>query len=103
MARPSFPISPFGETSTSVIAGEASLLAEILARGRAVVAAAARAPEPGNADHLSDRRIDDALPGADHLAHDLVARDQRELGSVEFTVHDMEIGATDAVGEDAEE
>jgi hypothetical protein len=61
--------------------------------GEAEPALAARPREPRHADPLAGG---EPHPAGDDLAHDLVAKYERELRPVELTVDDVEIRAADA-------
>ena len=80
--------SPFGVAAVDVVAGEAGLVAEVLATRRAVTARAARPAEPGDAEASAVLRDPD----------DLVARDERQLRARELAVDDVEIGPADTTG-----
>ena len=56
--------------------------------------------EPRDADPLPDRERRRARTAGQHLAHDLVARDQRQLGVGKLAVDDVKIGAADRAGLD---
>src|SRR5438093_3140662 len=67
------------------VAGEARVIAKILATGRAVMTTFIRPSEPRDAHALAAR--------VDH-ARDLMARNERQLRLRELAVHDVKVGAT---------
>src|SRR5205085_5878434 len=80
--------------AVEVVAGEARRVAEVLAPARAVAAGAVRPAEPRDADAAAARLVD---------ADDLVADDERQLRMRKLAVDDVQVGAADAAGEDADE
>ena len=56
--------------------------------------------EPGDADAPADRERGGAGAAGQHLAHDLVAGDQGQLGVRQLAVDDVQIGAADRAGLD---
>src|ERR1039458_1302235 len=74
---------------------------EVLAPGRTHLAASARPAEPGHAHpvaHLQPR----VRTGRRHRAHHLVPEHDRERAAVELAIHDVEVGAADGAGRDAQ-
>ena len=63
---------------------------------------AARMAQPGNADALAERQPMNAVSQAFHQPDDLVSRDYGQGGIGEFAVDQMEIGAADGAGFDAQ-
>ena len=84
---------PLGVAAVDVVAGEAGAVAEVLPAARAEAALAARPAEPGHAEPA-------AVLG---LADDLVAGHERQLRTRELAVDDVQVGAADAAGADAEQ
>src|SRR5205823_6081720 len=83
-----------GVATVEVVAGEAGPVAEVLASAQAVAALAAGPAEPRDADPPAARLVD---------PDDLVPGDERELRVGKLAVHDVEVGAADPAGVDADE
>ena len=92
-----------GVAAVAGVAGELGMVAEILAAVVAIEAMPAGVREPGNADPLADREAFDA--GAEPLdeADDLVAGNDRQPLVRQLAVDDVQIGAADAAGLDADQ
>ena len=84
-----------GVAAVAVVAGEACAVAEVLP-ARAAVAAVAVGPAQPGTPRRGRRR--EALAAAHHAPDDLVAEHQRQLGSVELAVDDVQVGAAHAAG-----
>ena len=68
----------------------------------AQAAVLATAMQPGHADALADMQAHAAWPDFDDAADDLVPRHERQILRLEFAVDDVQVGATDAAGEDSQ-
>ena len=90
-----------GVAAVAGVAGELGMVAKILAALVAIEAMAAGVRQPGNADPLADGEILD--PGAEPLdqADHLVAGNDRQPRIGQLAVDDVQIGAADAAGFDA--
>jgi hypothetical protein len=106
----------FGVASVEGIAGEGGGVAEVLFVAKAVRASAVGAAEPGDADEIRRDSVRRCLVGKECPAHtgctyfcfydfadDLVAGDYLGMERGEFAFGDVEVGAADSAGEDAEE
>ena len=89
-----------GVAAVQRVAGEARRVAQVLAAGAAVGAGAAGVAEPGDADAPADGERGGAGAAGQHLAHDLVAGDQGQLGMRQLAVDDVQVGAADRAGLD---
>ena len=89
-----------GIAAVQRVAGEAGRVAQVLVAGAAIGAGAAGVAEPGDADPPADGERGGARAAGQHLAHDLVAGDQRQLGVRQLAVDDVQIGAADRAGLD---
>ena len=69
-----------GVAAIDVVPGESRLVAEILAARRAELAYPARPAEPGDADTIAGANRLDCGSNFDHLAHHLMAGNERQLG-----------------------
>ena len=78
-------------------------LAEVLAAGGAAGAVAAGAREPGNARAVACAPILDALAQRLDGPDGLVARDDGEAARFDVTLADLEVGAADGAGGDAQQ
>jgi hypothetical protein len=85
--------NPFGVAAVEVEAGEARAVAEILAARATEQALAARPAELRHAEPAAVVR----------LAHDLVARNERQLRTIELAVHDVQVGTADSAGPNAQQ
>jgi len=83
-----------GVAAVEVVAGEARSVAEVLPAAQAVAALAARPAEPRDADAPAGRLVD---------ADDLVAGHERQLRVGQLAVDDVQVGAADPAGADADE
>ena len=92
-----------GVAAVEVIAGEAGVVAEVLAAGAAVAALAVGPAEPGDADAVAGREALRPLARAGDGADDLVARHQRQRRLAELAVEDVQVGAADAAGADRDQ
>ena len=90
-----------GIAAVDVTAGEMRRVAEILQARKAVAAVAAGPAEPGHADARADGKIAHPIAQGRHAADDLVARDDRITRLRQFAVGDVQVGAADAAGKDA--
>ena len=86
-----------------MVAGEARVAAQILAPARAVLARAARVPEPRNADPIADVQMRHAVTYHVDEADDLMSGDDRDLNGRQVAVDDVEIGAADAARANADD
>jgi len=103
----------FGVASVDCVAGKGWRVAKVLFATPAVRASAIGAAEPGNPDagwcRASLDRADEGvrpyvgIAYFDYLADDLVAGDDSRVERREFAFHDVEVGAADSAGEDAEQ
>ena len=59
--------------------------------------------QPRHADAIADGEFRDARPKRRHMADDLMAEHERELGLRQLAVEDVQIGAADAAGRDLDE
>jgi hypothetical protein len=85
--------APLRVAAVDVVAGEARVVAEVLAAAAAVAAGAVRPREPRDAEP----------PAVVRDADDLVPEGQRQLRPVELAVDDVEIGPADPAGEHAQQ
>src|SRR5262249_39962971 len=92
-----------GVAAGELVAGEARVRAEVLTARLTEAALSAGPAEPGEAGALADGESARAGADRDDLADALMAEDQRQRRLGELTVDDVEVGATDAAGEDAEQ
>ena len=92
-----------GVAAIDVVAGEAGAIAEVLAVTSAVAALSVRPAKPGNADAIAGREALGARTERGDLADDLVAENERQLGAGQFTVDDVQIGATYTTGLDLDQ
>jgi hypothetical protein len=76
----------------NVVPGEAGALAEVLSVSLALSAFPASPSQPGDADTITDLEARGAPARRDDLPHDLVTRDQGQLGMLQFAVDDVEVG-----------
>src|SRR5262245_9922467 len=83
-----------------MVPSKARALAEILVTVAAVVADAAGLAQPGDADAVAD--LPAATAGAERIdnADDLVPRHDARLLRRQLTLHDVQIGTTDAAHRD---
>ena len=93
----------FGVTTVLLVAGEAGIGAEILAAPATVIAVPAGVREPGDPDAGAECRRLDLRAAGDHGAHDLMTRYDRNLGVGQVAVDQMQVGAADAAGVDADQ
>jgi len=90
----------FGVASIDGVAGEGGVVAEILFVAEAEGAGAVGASDPGDTDAHADGAF--GCSSADNLADDLVAGDEGLMHEAEVALEDVEVGAADTAGEDAE-
>src|SRR5205807_7403890 len=79
--------------AVDLVAREPRPLAQVLARGAAEAALAARPAKPRHAHPVAGREAIDARTRFRDGAHDLVAEHQGQLGVRQLAVGDVEIGA----------
>src|SRR5580658_6365453 len=82
-------------------AGKERRVAQVLAPAPAIGAMPAGMAEPGHADARAGRERDPFARSLDP-AYDLMPRNDRQLGVGQLAVDDMQIGAADAAGLDAQ-
>jgi hypothetical protein len=75
------------------VSGEPRVLAQVLASRSTMVTAAARRPEPGDADSSPEPKASGSRALRHHGPYDVVTEDQRELWLTELTVRDVQIRA----------
>uniref|UniRef100_A0A0U1PBP6 Uncharacterized protein n=1 Tax=Mizugakiibacter sediminis TaxID=1475481 RepID=A0A0U1PBP6_9GAMM len=92
-----------GVAAVELIAGEARLLAQVLAAAAAVGANAAGPAQPRHADALAFAEALDARAARHHRADDLVAGDQLRLRLRQLAVDHVQIGAADRAGVHADQ
>ncbi len=80
------------------VAGKERIVAEVFARAGAIGAATASVAKPRNADALIGQEARYACAGLLYPPDDFVSRHNRAYRVGQFSVDDMEIGATDATG-----
>jgi hypothetical protein len=80
------------EAAVDLVSGEAGSIAEVFATAYAVVTAAARVTQPGNADASSGRKTR-LRPNSEDLPNDLVARNERQADGRQLAVDHMQIRA----------
>ena len=90
------------EATVDVVAGEARLVAEVLAAADAEAAPTAGPGEPGDADPLALVEACHALSEGVDGADDLMPEDERQLRPLELAVDDVEVRAADTAGTDVE-
>ncbi len=83
-------------------AGEERRVAEIFAPAPAIGAGSVGVAEPGDADPRAELEVDAFARRLDP-ADDLVPRHDRQFGIGQFAIDDMQVGAADAAGFDANE
>src|SRR5262245_61507178 len=93
----------FRVAAVVVITGEPGVDAEILVAGMAEAALAARVAEPWDADAIADREVRHAVADDLHRADNLMARDDWHVRRRQLAVDDVEVGAADAAGPNADE
>jgi len=84
------------------VAGEDRRVAQVLVRHPAVVAVTARVAEPRHADPAADQRRIDAGSHPLDRADDLVPGDERQPRQWQLAVDDVQVGAADRAGLDAQ-
>src|SRR5207245_2856516 len=92
-----------GITPVDVIAGEARLDAKVLETAAAESAALVDRAKPGDPDAVTVREPLRALARCLQPTDDHVADHEREFGLVQFTVHDVEVGAAHRTDRDTDE
>jgi hypothetical protein len=83
------------------VAGECWVVAEVFFVAKAEGTGAVGAADPGDADACALREF--GRVAFDDFAYDLVTQDQWALNEGDVAFEDVEVGATDSAGEDAEE
>ena len=92
-----------GVAAVNVVAGEPCPQTEVLAAREAVAALTVRPTEPGDADAVAFPEAIRAVSPRDHRSDHLVPRDERQLGTVELPVDDVEVGAAHPARVDADQ
>jgi hypothetical protein len=90
-----------GVASVDGVAGEDGVIAEIFFVAKAEGTGSVGAPDPGDADAHAQGTVGGGA--FDDLADDLVAGDEGVMDEGEIAFVDVEIGAADSAGEEAEE
>ncbi len=92
-----------GIAAVDLVAGEARVVAKILLAAPAIETGAVGMAQPRHADAIARCELRDALTERRHMADDLMAEHERELGLRKLAVENMQIGAADAAGRDLDE
>src|ERR1700730_5923772 len=87
-----------GVTAIDVVAGEARVVAKILAVRSTINAFAIRPAQPRNPDAVADREIFDALAGLLDAPDNLMSQNQRQLRVGQFAIDNMKIGPANGAG-----
>ena len=90
-----------GVAAVDGVAGEDGVVAEVLHAVAAEPAVAVDAADPGDADARAERKLGGGA--VDDFADDLMAGDDARVERRKVALDDVEVGAADAAGEDAEE
>ncbi len=90
-----------GVATVDGVAGEDRVVAEVLFVAAAEEAGAVGAADPGDSDAHAEGPV--GGPAFDDFADDLVAEDEGFVDQGEIAFEDVEIGAADSAGQDAEE
>src|SRR5829696_3418174 len=85
-------------TAVDLIPSKPGIVAQVFPPGEAVAAPAAGPTEPGHAYPVSWCKPFDVFAGLHHLAHDLVAGDQGQLGVSQLSVDHVQVGPAHAAG-----
>ncbi|GFE77468.1 hypothetical protein NTCA1_51170 [Novosphingobium sp. TCA1] len=80
--------------------GELRRITKVFLVAAAIGASAAGVSQPGDADPLSDRKPRNPIAKRIDPADDLMARNDGNMSIGPFPVHDVQVCATDATGED---
>ncbi len=92
-----------GVTAVDGVAGKLGIVAEIFLAILAIRTSAAGPAQPGDADAVADFKLNDAIAPLRHFADDLMAEDERQFGLRQFAVDNVQIGAADGAGVDADQ
>ena len=93
----------FGVAAVYCIAGEGRVFTEILLAGPAVFADAAGTVQPRNSDAVADAQKAGLAADRFDNPHDLMARDHGRFTRRQLALDDVQVGAADTAGGDADE
>lgn len=83
---------PFRITAVERIAGDAGIVAQVLARAQTIAAVPARVPDPWHADAIADRKARNAGAERRDGTNDFMPGNHRLFRMRQFVIDQMQIG-----------